>query len=160
VRLWRTLRRTPRERPTLTSPRSVVGAGEPIVVAWDAPGADDVRLEPGPSRLARHGWTELVLPRGRHRITLHARRGADATIAVIDVTVLPAGARPRPPRLPVVHQLRAAHRPPGAPAPLAASAVAPRMQVAPVSAPDHARPPLPGSRLRVPALALPPLRDS
>jgi hypothetical protein len=162
-RLWDALRRRPIPPPvraTLAAPRVVVTAGEPVRVAWDAPGADAVRLEPGAAGLPPSGWTDLALPRGRHCITLHVTRGGDATTVTLHVTVLPADAVERRPPLPPPGRLRVPTRAPRTPAVLALRLVTPRMQVAPLQAPMGAVPPLPASRLRVPALYTPPLRDS
>jgi hypothetical protein len=162
-RLWSVLRRRsvpPSVRATLAAPRSVVTAGEPVRVAWDAPGADAVRLEPGAAGLPPSGWTDLTLPRGRHCITLHVTRGGDATAVTLHVTVLPADAVVRRPPLPQPGRHRVPSRAPRAPAGLALRLGPPRMQVALLHAPMGAPPPLPTSRLRVPALCIPPLRDS
>jgi hypothetical protein len=162
-RLWAVLRRRidpPPVRATLAVPRAVVTAGEPVRVAWDAPGADAVRLEPGAAGLPPSGWTDLALPRGRHCITLHVTRGGDATAVTLHVTVLPADAVVRRPPLPEPARHRVPTRAPRVPAALGLRLVTPRMQVAPLPAPMGAAPPLPPSRLRVPALCTPPLRDS
>jgi hypothetical protein len=162
-RLWAVLRRRtdpPPVRPTLAAPRAVVTAGEPVRVAWDAPGADAVRLEPGGAGLPPSGWMDLALPRGRHCITLHVTRGGDATAVTLHVTVLPADAVARRPPLPQSGRHRVPSRMPRAPAELALRLGPPRMQVALPRAPIEAPPPLPPSRLRVPALCTPPLRDS
>jgi hypothetical protein len=137
----------------------VVLAGERVVVAWDAPGADAVWLEPGPSGVAPQGWAELALPRGRHRITLHATRGGRTTTAVLHVVVLPADARLHRPRMPAPRRLMEARTLPGPPAPRLVRAVTPRMQVAPPRAPAVALPPLPAGGPRVPPLTLPRLQD-
>jgi hypothetical protein len=162
-RLWAALRRRLDPSParaTLASPRPVVTVGESVLVAWDAPDAEAVRLEPGPAGLARSGWTELALPRGRHRVTRHVTRGGDATTVTLHVTVLPADVRVRRPRLPVSGRLRALVGVPPAPSAPVVRLVTPRMQVAPLGPPIGAPSPLPPSRLCVPALRLPPLRDS
>lgn len=162
-RLWAVLRRrtdTPPARATLAAPRAVVTSGEPVRVAWDAPGADAVRLEPGAAGLPPSGWTDLALPRGRHCITLHVQRGGDASTVTLHVTVLPADAVLRRPPLPPLGRPRGPARVPRVPAALALRPVTPRMQVAPPQAPSRAVPPLPPSRLRVPALVMPPLSDS
>jgi hypothetical protein len=162
-RLWAALRgRTDPSpaRATLALPRPVVTEGESVLVAWDAPDAEAVRLEPGPAGLAQSGWTELALPRGRHRVTLHVTRGGDATTLTRHVTVLPADALVRRPRLPVPRRLGALVGAPAAPSAPRLRLVTPRMQVAPLRPPIGAPSPLPPSRLRVPALCTPPLRDS
>ena len=138
----------------------MVTVGESVLVAWDAPGAESVRLEPGPAGLEQSGWTELALPRGRNRVTLHVTRGGDATTVTLHVTVLPADALVRRPGLPVSGRLRALVGVPPAPSAPLVRLVTPRMQVAPLCAPIGAPPPLPPGRLRVPALCTPPLRDS
>jgi hypothetical protein len=161
-RLWDALRRRlapPGAGATLVAPRPVVTVGEPLRVAWDAPDADSVRLEPGPSGLPPSGWTDLVLPRGRHRITLHVTRGGDATVVTLHVAVLPADAVVRRPPLPRAGRLRPPARALRAPSAPTVRHVAPRMQVAPLQAPVTVPPPVPPSRLRVPALCTPPLCD-
>jgi hypothetical protein len=162
-RLWAALRRRPDPPPvraTLASTRAVVTDGEPVRVAWDAPGADTVRIEPGAAGLPPSGWTDLDLPRGRHCITLHVTRGGDATAVTLFVSVLPADAVVRRPPLPTPGRHRVPTRVPRTPSALALRLVTPRMQVAPLQAPIGAVPSLPASRLRVPALYTPPLRDS
>lgn len=162
-RLWAVLRRRTDPPPgwaTLAAPRPVVTAGEPVRVAWDAPGADAVRLEPGAAGLPASGWMDLALPRGRHCITLHVTRGGEATTVTLHVTVLPADAVVRGPPLPQPGRHRVPSRVPRAPSVLALRLATPRMQVALLQAPLGAPPPLPPSRLRAPALRIPPWRDS